>query len=40
MDFFPLILGGVLIALFAAERFLDTLIGVEIVADTSTPELL
>ncbi|MBS7544681.1 TRAP transporter small permease [Ancylobacter oerskovii] len=40
VDFFPLVLGGILIALFAAERFVDTLIGVEIAADTATPELV
>ncbi|GLK86929.1 ABC transporter permease [Ancylobacter defluvii] len=40
VDFFPLVLGGILIALFAAERLVDTLLGVEIVADTATPEVV
>lgn len=40
VDFFPLILGGLLIGLFALERLVDRLIGVEVAADTATPELL
>jgi len=40
VDFFPLVLGGILIALFALERLVDTLLGVELVADTATPELV
>ncbi|MDF2621050.1 MAG: Tripartite ATP-independent periplasmic transporter DctQ component [Xanthobacteraceae bacterium] len=40
VDFFPLVLGGVLIGLFALERLVDTLIGVEVAADTATPELV
>ena len=40
VDFFPLVLGGILIALFALERLVDTLVGVELVADTATPELV
>lgn len=40
VDFFPLVLGGVLIGLFALERLVDTLVGVEVAADTATPELV
>lgn len=40
VDFFPLVLGGILIALFALERLVDTLLGVELAADTATPELV
>ncbi|ADH90537.1 Tripartite ATP-independent periplasmic transporter DctQ component [Ancylobacter novellus DSM 506] len=40
VDFFPLVLGGALIGLFALERLVDTLIGVEVAADTATPELV
>lgn len=38
MDFFPLIGGGFLIALFAAERFIDLAIGEEIAADVFVQE--
>ena len=38
MDFFPLIGGGFLIALFAAERFIDLAIGEEIAADVLVQE--
>lgn len=38
VDFFPMIAGGVLIALFAAERFVDVLIGAEIAADVVLQE--
>ncbi|CVI19803.1 putative C4-dicarboxylate small membrane transport protein [Agrobacterium fabacearum CFBP 5771] len=38
MDFFPLIGGGFLIALFAAERFIDRAIGEEIAADVFVQE--
>ncbi|HSI39077.1 MAG TPA: TRAP transporter small permease [Xanthobacteraceae bacterium] len=40
VDFFPLVLGGILIALFALERLVDTLLGIKLVADTATPELV
>ena len=40
VDFFPLVLGGILIALFALERLVDTLLGIDLVADTATPELV
>ncbi|NTA81981.1 TRAP transporter small permease [Agrobacterium tumefaciens] len=38
MDFFPLIGGGFLIALFAAERVIDLVIGEEIAADVFVQE--
>jgi hypothetical protein len=38
VDFFPLITGGVLIALFGTERFIDVALGEEIVADVIAQE--
>lgn len=38
VDFFPLILGGVLITLFALERFLDVLLGVQPAAEVAIAE--
>jgi TRAP-type C4-dicarboxylate transport system permease small subunit len=37
-DFFPIIAGGAMIAIFALERFIDVAIGKEIVADVVIPE--
>ncbi|HEV7317415.1 MAG TPA: TRAP transporter small permease [Ensifer sp.] len=39
VDFFPLIVGGAMIALFAAERFIDQLLGVELAADVAVQEM-
>ena len=38
VDFFPLIAGGFLISLFAAERFVDLALGEEIAADVLVQE--
>lgn len=38
VDFFPLICGGLLIALFGAERFIDVALGEEIAADVIVQE--
>ena len=38
VDFFPLIVGGFLIALFAAERFIDLALGEHIAADVLVQE--
>lgn len=38
VDFFPMIAGGVLFALFAAERFIDVLLGETIAADVVLQE--
>lgn len=38
VDFFPMIAGGVLIALFSAERFADVLLGEKIAADVILQE--
>ena len=38
VDFFPMIAGGVLIALFSAERFADVLLGEKIAADVVLQE--
>lgn len=40
VDFFPLVGGGALIALFAAERFVDVLLGVKPAADVEIVEPL
>jgi TRAP-type C4-dicarboxylate transport system permease small subunit len=37
-DFFPMIVGGVMISLFALERFVDVAIGEEIAADVLVQE--
>lgn len=37
-DFFPMIVGGVMIAIFALERFIDVAIGEEIAADVLVQE--
>lgn len=39
VDFFPLIAGGAMIALFAAERFVDLLLGVDLAADVVAQEM-
>lgn len=38
VDFFPLVVGGFMIALFAAERFVDVLTGAESAADNTVVE--
>ncbi|MDQ0322604.1 TRAP-type C4-dicarboxylate transport system permease small subunit [Pararhizobium capsulatum DSM 1112] len=38
VDFIPMIVGGLLISLFAAERFIDTCLGAEIAADVVLQE--
>ena len=40
VDFFPLVVGGAMIALFAAERFIDVLIGKEPVAEAIVQEVV
>jgi TRAP-type C4-dicarboxylate transport system permease small subunit len=40
VDFFPLIVGGIMIAIFALERFIDTLVGVETVAEHNITEVV
>ncbi|MCJ8142528.1 TRAP transporter small permease [Ancylobacter sp. A5.8] len=40
VDFFPLVLGGALIALFAAERFVDVLLGTAPAADHAAQEVV
>ncbi|MFK8252879.1 TRAP transporter small permease [Ancylobacter terrae] len=40
VDFFPLIGGGVLIALFAAERLVDAILGIEIDAAVAVQEVV
>jgi TRAP-type C4-dicarboxylate transport system permease small subunit len=37
-DFFPMIFGGVMIAIFALERLVDIIIGVEVAADVLVQE--
>jgi TRAP-type C4-dicarboxylate transport system permease small subunit len=37
-DFFPMIFGGAMISVFALERFLDVVIGVEVAADVLVQE--
>jgi TRAP-type C4-dicarboxylate transport system permease small subunit len=37
-DFFPMIFGGAMISVFALERFLDVIIGVEVAADVLVQE--
>ncbi|WP_275785902.1 TRAP transporter small permease [Pararhizobium gei] len=39
VDFFPMIGGGVLISIFAAERFLDVLLGEAVAADVLVQEV-
>lgn len=39
VDFFPMIAGGLLIALFAAERFADVVAGSQVAADVLTQEV-
>ncbi|MEI2300905.1 TRAP transporter small permease [Ensifer sp. MJa1] len=39
VDFFPLIVGGAMIALFAAERFIDLVLGVDVAADVVVREM-
>ena len=38
VDFFPMIAGGALISLFAAERFVDVALGEEVAADVVVQE--
>ncbi|MBP2550493.1 TRAP-type C4-dicarboxylate transport system permease small subunit [Neorhizobium galegae] len=40
VDFFPLIVGGAMIALFAAERFIDVALGEEIAAHADVAEVV
>lgn len=37
-DFFPMIVGGAMISLFALERFVDVVIGIEVAADVLVQE--
>ncbi|TDK38931.1 TRAP transporter small permease [Rhizobium deserti] len=37
-DFFPMIFGGAMISIFALERFVDVIIGVEVAADVLVQE--
>lgn len=40
VDFFPLVVGGAMIALFAAERFIDVALGEEIAAHADVAEVV
>ncbi len=40
VDFFPMIVGGAMISVFAAERFVDVAIGHEVAADVVAAEVL
>ncbi len=37
-DFFPMIVGGAMISLFALERFVDVVVGIEVAADVLVQE--
>ncbi|TPP04644.1 TRAP transporter small permease [Rhizobium glycinendophyticum] len=40
VDFFPLVVGGIMIAIFALERFIDTLVGSQAVGEPSLFEVV
>jgi TRAP-type C4-dicarboxylate transport system permease small subunit len=40
VDFFPLVVGGIMIAIFALERFIDTLVGEQAVVEASLFEVV